>query len=221
MTKKIVGALFAVVGIVGVITFIQSQAITNLIAAIACFSVATYFLLIYKQKTTEEIVAKKNAEDKRKQENEKLKDLNDRTIFSAAHQTGLPLAEGTICSVVYKKDYFKISGGGVDFKLSCEKITDVTMTTDVELQRSYVSSIGGAVGGAVLFGPLGAMIGGRTKKKDTKTITRYLVFTYIKDNEIQYVAFDVTGEYLKALSLIKQFQSTHTKNIQSVKEVTL
>lgn len=42
--------------------------------------------------------------------------------------------------------------------------------TDKEIQQQYVSSVGGAVGGAVLFGPLGAITGGRAKKKTVKEV---------------------------------------------------
>ena len=55
------------------------------------------------------------------------------------------------------------------FKLLKEKITDVTMTNDIEIQKNNVSSIGGAVSGAILFGALGAIIGGRAKNKKVKS----------------------------------------------------
>ncbi|MEH2944892.1 hypothetical protein VSQ32_19130 [Lachnospiraceae bacterium KK002] len=58
----------------------------------------------------------------------------------------------------------------MNFELEKSKITDMCIKTDKEIQQQYVSSVGGAVGGAVLFGPLGAITGGRAKKKTVKEV---------------------------------------------------
>ena len=64
--------------------------------------------------------------------------------------------------------------------------------------------MGGAIGGAVLFGPLGAMIGGRAKERQTITVEKYLVFTYEDNEELKYIAFYVNNnkkakKFVKAL----------------------
>lgn len=119
-------------------------------------------------------------------------------ILSGKHITGLPIAEGIQCIISYLSDKIEIKQGGNTFNLDLSKVTDITSTTDTEIQKHYVSSVGGAVGGAVLFGPLGAMVGGRAKEKKTTTVTHYLVITYNSDGEIKYISF----EYLPSASSI-------------------
>lgn len=111
-------------------------------------------------------------------------------VIKAKHVTGLPIAEGTQCTVSYLSDKIEIKQGANTFALDLSKVTDITTTTDTEIQKNYVSSAGGAVGGALLFGPLGAIVGGRTKEKKTTTVTHYLIITYNTDNEVKYISFE-------------------------------
>lgn len=79
------------------------------------------------------------------------------------------------------------------------------------MQKGYTSSISGAVGGAILFGPLGAMVGGRAKQKTSKVVTYYLVVTYQGDNEdIKYISFEVTNDLKNAKALISQVTAEGT-----------
>lgn len=82
-----------------------------------------------------------------------------------------------------------------------EKIIDVTLKLEKDIETDYVSSIGGAVGGAVLFGALGAMIGGRVKKKQTIETTEYSIFTYNKGDLVDCISFRVrsftAGEFVQ------------------------
>lgn len=98
-------------------------------------------------------------------------------------------------------DEFQISGGGNNFVLQKDKISEISVMTDTEIQKQYVSSIGGAVAGGVVFGPLGAIVGGRAKEKKTKTKTYYLIFTYVSDNEVRYMSFEI--EYAVTLKASK------------------
>ena len=65
-------------------------------------------------------------------------------------------------------------------------------------------------GGAMLFGPVGAMIGGRTKEKTSKTIHSYLIFTFTDNDEIKYIAFNCTGN-INASKFVKEFNSNNQK----------
>ena len=89
--------------------------------------------------------------------------------------------------------------------------------TDSEIQKQYVSSVGGAIGGGILFGPIGAAIGGRAKQKTTHTTQSYLIITY-KNSEGNLVnlAFDVTYNYSKAHATVKEFMRNN-KNLVQVK----
>lgn len=156
------------------------------IPPVIIFTIIGFVLFFKKPKTKEE-------KEKLKENKKKAKEIKDAHL-AGEHQIGLPLAEGVAFTIIFEADKFSFIGGGNTFNLSMDKITDVCIKTDVELQQQYVSSIGGAVGGAVLFGPIGAMIGGRAKKKETKTLNYYLIFTYLKDGKIDYLCFKVYEE---------------------------
>ncbi len=118
--------------------------------------------------------------------------------FPAKHLSGLPLAQDISCTITADEHSFKITGGGNSFELEKYKVTSIDIKTDREIQQQYVSSIGGAVAGAALFGPLGAIIGGRAKKKTvSEKVQHYLIFTYRTDGEIRYVGFEIYPNSLK------------------------
>ena len=130
----------------------------------------------------------------------------------AKHTYGLPVAEGLICTIQAYKDHIDFYSGTTHIKLDGEKITDMCIKNETEIQQQYVSSIGGAVGGAVLFGPLGAMIGGRAKKKTAKTTTLYFIITYKNaDAALAYLGFDVSGCVWQANKLVDEFHQNNTK----------
>ena len=112
-----------------------------------------------------------------------------------SHVAGLPVSQGTKCAFSYGKEKITVSGSGTDFNIPIERITDMTVKTNIEIQKAYVSSIGGAIGGAALFGPLGAIVGGRAKEKSTKTTQYFFIITYVKENgDIDYLSFEIEKE---------------------------
>lgn len=112
-------------------------------------------------------------------------------------------------------DRIEFKAGTTNIKLSKEKITDMCIKTDIDIQNQVVSSVGGAVGGAMLFGPLGAMIGGRAKTKKVKNVTTYLIITYSSDNELKYIGFDTVNNPASAIKLVKEFKdSDSTSSMQ-------
>lgn len=138
---------------------------------------------------------------------QKLKESGVIHMTGGSHMAGLPLAEGTYCNIHEYADKFIFKAGGSDFTLVKDKITDISVKTDEEITSHYVSSIGGAVAGGVLFGPLGAIVGGRTKKKKDKTVYRYLIFTYLKEETVDYISFDVTTTFAGALRICTEFKT--------------
>lgn len=90
------------------------------------------------------------------------------------------------------------------------KVTDVSIKSETEINQQYVSSIGGAVAGSMLFGPLGAIIGGRSKKKNIRNTSIYLIFTYIKDNKVNYITFDANGK-LYCTKFVNEFNKNKEK----------
>ena len=74
---------------------------------------------------------------------------------------------------------------------------DVSVMTPAEIQKQYVSSIGGAVAGSLLMGAFGL---GASRcdywriciPKNHKVKAKYLVITYVSHEETRYIVFDVT-----------------------------
>ncbi|MCK1989212.1 hypothetical protein MPH48_13940 [Lysinibacillus fusiformis] len=64
----------------------------------------------------------------------------------------------------------------------------------MQIMLSYVSSAGVAVGGYVLFGVLGAIIAGRAKEKKSMIEEKFLIFSYEKNGELDYISMEVTNE---------------------------
>lgn len=131
------------------------------------------------------------------------------------HTIGLSLPENTICILNLSSQGLKIDSNGVSFNLPKERILDITIKTDAEIQKQLVSSAGGAVAGGILFGALGAMIGGRTKEKKVTTIKQYLICIYEKDGKSEYVAFDTTGN-MACIKFTRYFQQNMQKGNMQV-----
>lgn len=117
---------------------------------------------------------------------------------------GLPIPEGLICTIETYSDKYIFLTNNSKYELLKSKLTNVCIKTDTEISKQYVSSIGGAVAGAVVFGPLGAIVGGRAKAKKDKTIHRYLIFTYLKNDATEYISFDVTN-CMSAFKILEDF----------------
>lgn len=165
-------------------------------------------LLLKKSKSKEQ-----KLEKRAKKEEQKEYANNHITLM---HMAGLPISEGVSCECGLEKEQFNFNGGGNEFNLKFDKITSLDIKTDVEIQKQYVSSVGGAVGGAVLFGPLGAIIGGRAKKKTHKETTYYLIFTYLKNQEVSYISFEIPSMSIyKARALKKRFDDNYKQNISA------
>ena len=126
------------------------------------------------------------------------------------HVTGLPVAESVFCTVEFQNNQLLIDASGRTFDITYDRIVDFTVKTDVEIETNYVSSVGGAVAGDMIFGSLGAIVGGRVKKIETKEIDRYFIVTYQKDTEIKFFSFYLLDKFpvtlIKLESLMSKFK---------------
>lgn len=164
------------------------------------------------------IITSKLQKQRKLSMNNKLNDLGAYLKGTYKHIAGLSLPENTFCNVYVCDDKVVIEGNGVTFNLPKEKITDVCIKTEKEIQQQYVSSIGGAVAGGVLFGPLGAIVGGRVKKKKDKKTTQFLIYTYAKDTTIDYISFEIVEIGFNAIKFVEDFRKN---NVANKKEVNL
>lgn len=166
------------------------------VPATIIFVIIGLILLVRKTKTKEEKESIKKKEIKR-QEYEKKH-------LIGKHQDGLPLAVDMVCDVVMQDDGLSFKSGGNIFNLPFDRITGFDIKTEEEIHKQYVSSVGGAVGGAVLFGALGAIVGGRAKEKRSKTTSNFLIITYTKDQEVAWISLQI-DELSKANAWKKEY----------------
>lgn len=146
---------------------------------------------------------------------EKSNELGAIIYGNYKHMTGLTVNEGANVDLFVCNDRIVMESNGTQFNLDNNKILDVTIKTETEIRKAYVSSIGGAVGGAVLFGPLGAMIGGRAKKKTDKTVKSYLIFTYDKGDKTDFISFEIIN-FLKTDKIVKYFKDNSNKTKKEI-----
>ena len=128
---------------------------------------------------------------------------------------GLDLPQNVMCKLTCLRSRIIMQANGQEFNLQTDKLIDVSIMTNTEIQKQYVSSAGGAVAGAMLLGPIGAILGGSASKRSIKTNTKYLIFTYLADVQTKYILFDVTKKTPQAKRLVKQF--SYLKNKDTVK----
>lgn len=198
MARKSMGVFCLIIAAAGFFVTIaapQGMDVIGASVAAAIYLVIGLALFFKKGKSEEEKAALKARK-------KAVKERNNRMLV-AEHVAGLPLVQSATCTISFEDACITVCGSGNTFNLNYSKVTDMDIKTSVEIQKAYVSSAGGAVAGAVLFGPLGAMVGGRTREKRSKTVENFLIFTYLKDGNIDYLSFKLSETY-KAMKLIGQ-----------------
>lgn len=197
-TKKKVYLGLTIFFLIGVISTIIEKAYEG---AIFYALLSILFFYLYKKKDVEKenkIITNENKSFK---------------PFSLPFVSGLNLPEGSNCSLTLEEDTFHFFINGTEFSLNSNQITDISIKTNKEIEKQYVSSIGGAITGGLLLGPLGAAIGGRAKTKKNIKIQNFLIFTYIKkDNSIDYIVFKITNSFKlnKIKKNIKNYKNNYT-----------
>lgn len=157
------------------------------------------------------LVITSKVKKKQKHEVAELKAKGLTMQITVNHVHGLPIAENLICKVYSYPDRLEFKSGTTSINLPRNKITDMCIKTDVEIQKQMISSAGGAVAGGLAFGPLGAIIGGRVKTKNIINATNYLIITYTDNSgKLAYIGFGVTGIVSYAEKLIKEFKKLNS-----------
>ncbi len=192
--RKIIAAAIINMSLLLAIFLLITQA--GLMAALITVGVGAVIMLPFllwpdksKNKKKKEVTAIQS------QQQPKAIDANPKDMIrgkmKAVHIEGLSMAANVNCILIFQRTILTVSGNGIDFELPYSRIFGMQTLKDSDIQNHYVSSVGGAIGGAFLFGTAGAMIGGRTKKKTTVTNTYYYVISYERDSEIKNLVFKV------------------------------
>lgn len=174
-----------------------SDTITIAIIFLLLFGTGEFFSIRYISKNKEPSNKPKNTLPNFRTINCKLK-----------HTYGLPVMQNTKCRITGTVKGIQIFAQGTSFMIERNKIVDVSKQKEIQTSTQQVSSAGGAVAGALMFGALGAMVGGRAKSKKITTRTNYLVITYKKDDSIQYIAFEYLPKAQQLIRAYKQFSNT-------------
>lgn len=210
-------------GFIALISFILSFVLlssyeTSYFGAILFFFLLSFVCILANIVTTIKMKrqSKKNAKDLRRlveTEQQKLKSQGMVSETVLRHISGLGTAANVFCTIQVWQEHYTFIMNNITFNLQRDKVTDIAIKTETEVQQQYVSSVGGAVLGGALFGAAGAAYGGRAKKKEIKTISSYLVFTYVSEasSDVKYLVFESTPA--QALDIVATFHKTTNENV--------
>lgn len=132
------------------------------------------------------------------------------------HVSGLPIAGNMMCELCSYPDRLEFISGSANIALARNKITDICVRSETEIQKQIVSNPGGAIAGALMFGAVGAVIGGKLQTKKQKTTTFYLIITYIKDqNELSCIVLNSTQSF-SAHKFVKEFHALRSNSTAQI-----
>jgi len=161
-------------------------------------------------------IAARDMKKNKQSAQQKLASKGASVMVTLPHTAGLPVPEKTPCELFYCDGHIEINGNGIQFTLDFSKIHDICIKTSTEIHKQLVSSAGGAIGGARLFGTLGALIFGRVKERQITNTRHYLIFTYSKDSgDIDYIGFEVEHQNRYVNYFVDEF-SKRPQNVRSV-----
>lgn len=186
-----------------------ASSLTGVIFTMVVFEIPGFILLLKKGKNKEEKIRRRERKEAYKAYKAGTLGQNGmkQYIVPMEHTVGLPLKSGIMCFARFGDEGISIESSGVRFNISYEKISDMRVTTDVELQKHYVSDAGWAVAGNAALGPLGALLLGGVQERTDKIIRKYLVITYVKEEQVSHAAFLIPREeeQVKAEKLVAQY----------------
>ncbi len=155
MLLSIMGMLFSIAAfLAGATAFCVTNRAEWLVVTIVFFLLLILFIKksydIESGLTEQKRMLRRGAADRGKKYGMDKKELLKRMML-VKHHGGLPLALNASCFITKENGCFRVSGGGNDFILKNEKINEVCVNKDVQIQKQYVSSSGGAIRGAIFF----------------------------------------------------------------------
>jgi len=118
---------------------------------------------------------------------------------------GVPVPQNSDLSIKLTPGAVTITGSGQEFEIDVSKLTLIDLKSDVEMEKIIQQSAPGMIIGAVTFGVIGAMIGGRVKTKDKRTVNHFLLISYLSD-ELKTIVIDVTKDWYNAAQLVDYFR---------------
>ena len=118
---------------------------------------------------------------------------------------GLPVPQNSDLSIKLTPDTMTIVGCGQEFEINFSKLTLVDLKSDVEMEKIIKQSAPGMIIGAVAFGVIGAMIGGRVQTKEKRVVNHFLLVSYQSD-ELKTIVIDATKDWYNAAQMVDYFR---------------
>lgn len=115
---------------------------------------------------------------------------------------GLPLNQGAdlIMKLTTEKALFIASKTKQEFDIDFSKLLSVEYKSETEMNNIISQSAPGMIIGAAAFGVIGAMIGGRVKTKQVKTVNHFVIVNYQSGEQKQIVLQTNDGASAQAIS---------------------
>lgn len=129
------------------------------------------------------------------------------------HCNGLPIGENSPCRLTIFQDMVYFYCGTMEFKIPMERVISMDIATKSQIEYIQKQSLSRAVAGGLLFGDVGALLGGMPQSKAIEKTESFLVITYRKEEAIQFVTLG-NLECNKVLSAVSQYIQFQRKSIQ-------
>lgn len=125
---------------------------------------------------------------------------------------GLPVQNGIDLMFKLKAEgaTFFIPSEQKTFEINISKITKVQWYDEIAMEKIITQSAPGMIIGAIAFGTIGAMIGGRVKTKDKKVTTHFVLINYDSEGEKQIII--QTNDALGAMKISEYFSELKPNN---------
>lgn len=216
--RYVLAVVFGLAGLLAAVMFffpdeVESSSFSSFNAFFAVVFLALAALLAWTAKHHDEAAQKRAQKKAEKAQKQALKPVPDPMALDKyiganfAIVSGLNLPAGIRCSVQLMGDHLSIRAQNQEFTLSNGKIVSVMVHTAKEVQQQYVSSVGGAVAGLAILGPLGAILGGAATKKTITNKTPLLIFAYQNNGEdVQYLIFNAESSPWDARRFVKAYR---------------
>lgn len=174
----ILGLLILIIGLIIIKMFPPTDPTEKLYVEFSLFAVISPFIILWVY----ELTKKSDKKQKQKIANGILPILES----NCTHISGLAsfVAEGTIKVFV---DKLKFSVGGIYYSLPIERIVSAEIMTQKQTEYITTQKLSRAVLGGLVFGDIGALIGGMPKSEAIETTEENLVITYTKDDDVEFI----------------------------------
>lgn len=150
------------------------------------------------------MMAKKQSRNKK--ETEKQYDAHLSGLFK--HMDGLPIPSGVLVNLYYGKRCLVIKKEQQEFTLNSDKIVDIDVVLGKDIKQQ--AAVGATVGKYVLGGLTGAALGA------ILTMSFYLVVTFKKDEENNFILLDTANSLAVANKIVKDFKNNVSKDTEKI-----